>query len=117
MSKFISFAVLLDQVKTMKDKSLKITFVTRELAPEQGSVLLALANQEGYAYFAPMALQESQLVVPDITPEFPKQKSQSEIIYNCLYRLWEKSDKSMDSNAFYKQQTERYIEAIKEKLR
>ena len=117
MSKFISFAVLLDQVKSMKDRSLKITFVTsRELAPEQGSILLALANQEGYAYFSSSALQESQLVVPDVVPEFPTDKSPSVRLRNSLWRLWEQQGKQGEFDSWYKHRMELIIEQIKEKL-
>ena len=115
MSKFVCTPVLLDQVKSCKDKSLKITFVTPELPPDQGSVILSLANQQGFAYFAPSALQNEQLVIPK-DDDFPQTKTVGQRLRASLYVLWEQRGKQGDFKSFYDKTMEQFIDSVKEKL-
>ncbi len=77
MPRFVALPVLLDQIRSTKDKALKITFISPELPPDQASIILALANAQGYAYFAPNALQEADLVLPK-DEDMPQTKTPSQ---------------------------------------
>lgn len=115
MPRFVSLPVLLDQIKSTKDRALKITFVTQEIPPDQAAVILALANQAGYAYFAPNALQEADLIMPE-NEDLPQEKTPSKRLRSVLFVLWKQRGAQGDFRTFYEQQVERFIEAVKEKL-
>lgn len=115
MPRFVALPVLLDQIRSTKDKALKITFISPELPPDQASVILALANAQGYAYFAPNALQEADLVMPE-NDDLPQEKTPSKRLRSVLFVLWKQRGEQGDFRTFYEQQVERFIEAVKEKL-
>jgi hypothetical protein len=70
---------LIDKITSMKDKSLKITLITRELPPiEMANIFLHL-NQEILSVQVPLEESEG--------------KSKSQRLRACLYRLWEQEYK------------------------
>lgn len=113
--KFVSVPVLLNSIKTCKDRSLKIEFVTPELPPDQGSVLLTLANKEGYAFFSPNALQEADMVIPKDT-DAPKGKTHSQRLRAALFVLWTQQGKVGEFTRFYETKMEKILDFIKDKL-
>src|SRR3990167_1310553 len=115
MNKFVCTPVLLDQVKSCKDKSLKITFTTPELPPDQGSIILSLANQQGFAYFSPNGLQESELIIP-LDDDAPKGKTPGQRLRACIYVLWEQEGKLGEFSDYYQKKMERIITFVKDKL-
>ena len=113
--KFVSVPVLLNSVKTCKDRSLKIEFVTPELPPDQGSILLTLANKEGFAFFSPNFLQESDLVIPKDV-DFPSSKTPSQRLRSALFVLWSQQGKQGEFKDFYASRLEKIIDFVKDKL-
>lgn len=95
--------VIVDKVQTMKDKSIKVTLITRELPPEAMAELFSAL------------LTEKELVSFD--PE-KGLKSPATRLRGVLYRLWEKhyQEKYEDYEVFYVSKMERLIESIKEKI-
>ena len=96
---------ILDKVTTMKDWSLKITLVTRELAPKQMEELFYNLNKEILT-----------VDVPTDTTEETKSKAQR--LRAVLYRLWEQEMKSKyDSfELYYNHIMEKLINIYKDKL-
>src|SRR3990167_1812076 len=66
---------IIDKVTTMKDRSLKVTLITRELPPEEMSALFSQLQQEAEIEF-------------DIAPE-DGGKSHASRMRASLFRLWE----------------------------
>ena len=71
---------ILDKITTMKDWSLKIALITRELDPQTMAELFMSLNQEIVS-----------VDIPDTTTEEPKSKSQR--LRAVLYRLREQEKK------------------------
>ena len=106
---------LVDGVTTRKDRTVKITFSTQELPPNEAAVILGLNQKLGVIAFAEKSSQISQDIM-DIPVEFPEEKSPAKRLKNVLYRLWEQEGKQQDFEVYYRQKIERAIESIKEKL-
>ena len=96
---------ILDKITTLKDWSLKITLVTRELAPKQMAELFFHLNKEILT-----------VDVPTDTTEEPKSKGQR--LRAVLYRLWEQEWKQkFDSfELYYNHVMEKLINMYKDKL-
>ena len=117
MNKFISFACLIEGVSSRKDRSLKITLSTQELPPSEGSILLSLANNEGYCYISPQSLTESTLVVPESLPErgdkTPSQRLRARMFVYFTQHLLKPKE---EFNAWYNSQLERIGDTYLEKM-
>lgn len=114
--KFISTPAIIESVGSRKDRSWKVVVGTPEMRPEEGAILMALANQEAYVYFSPKALDEQTLVIPEVAPEFKGEKSPSARLKAALFVLWQQRGKFGDFETFYRTNLDRFIEAVKEKL-
>lgn len=96
---------ILDKMTTMKDGSLKITLVTRELAPDQMAKLFLSLNQEIMSVDIPTDISEE-----------PKSKAQR--LRAVLYKLWEQSwkDRFQTFSLYYDHIMEQLINNYKDKL-
>lgn len=92
----------IDKVTTMKDRSLKITLVTRELPAEEMSKLFDQLQQESELEF-------------DIAPE-EGAKTKSQRMKAALYRLWEAQyqAKYPEFEVFYNAKMDGMIDKIKD---
>ena len=112
---------VVEGVRTLKDRSLKITIVSQELAPENASKLLSLQNS-----LCDVMINDKDLTQAEIEmlsnnkweiEDIPNMKSQSQRLRAVLYRLWEKGDGGYsDFNLFYVNRMEALIEHFKTKL-
>lgn len=95
---------IIDGFKSMKDGSLKITLVTRELAPEQMAELMVNLNKE--------------IVSIDVPDEHGDTKTPSQRFRAVLYRLWEQDhkDKFHTFTLYYNHVMEQLINLYKDKL-
>ena len=97
---------IVDGFKTMKDGSLKITLITRELPPEQLVEIIINLNKE-----------VEQITVPNDTGET---KSKSTRLRNVLYRVYESDLKKQGQfstfEIYYASVFERLIDMYKEKI-
>jgi hypothetical protein len=105
-------------VRTLADKSVRLTIDTQEVSPEQATELFSLYDKFGWLAFKEVPITKAELDLPEPTPEFKGEKSQGQRIRACCYRLWEQKYKSIykEFPDFYKIQTERIIEFLKSKL-
>ena len=96
---------ILDKVTTMKDKSLKITLITRELNPKQMAELFLSLNSEVLSVDIPTDVQEE-----------PKSKAQR--LRAVLYVLYqqENNDKYDSFELYYNHIMEKLINIYKDKL-
>jgi len=95
---------IIDKVSTMKDGSLKITLVTRELHPQEIAELFFNLN--------------SEVVSIDIPEETGDNKTPSQRFRNVLFRLWEQSQKEKFKTftLYYNHIMEQLIGVYKDKL-
>jgi hypothetical protein len=117
MNKFISFPCIIEGVSSRKDRSLKITLSTPELAPSEGSILLSLANQQAFAYISPNAIQEADLSVPGAVQEVgtkspSKRLKDRMFVYFTQHLLKPKEE----FNAWYETALERIGDSYLEKM-
>lgn len=103
------------RVSPTKDWGFSLGFHTNEVTDEtERSNILAMYNKFGWLIFADSAINEIPREVPD---RGAGQKSQSERIRACLYRLWEYKYKDKENREdFYNRMTEAFITKIKEEL-
>lgn len=109
----------LEGYRSLKDRTLKLSFETGELSPEKMADIHYSLNKVGYLAFAPDALSTQELdeidklkVEYDDTGKTPGQRLRA-----VLYRLWEQqSEGYKDFNLFYAYKLEVLIKHFKEKL-
>lgn len=115
----LQISATIEGIASRSDKTWKITIGTQELDENQAKAVIKLAHQQGYFFFKGSPIKPEDLLnVPEVTPEFVKEKSPSQRLKNVLYRWWEQNYKKKYPNFedFYKRQMERLIEQVKEKL-
>ncbi len=112
----IILPVQLNPISRRRDKSVKLSFETRELSPEETMSLMSL---EGAEMWLCLANEEREIEIPEEKPEI-EEKSQSERLRNVLYVLYkqqvEKGKYVGIFDAFKKERMEQLIEVIKSKL-
>lgn len=105
---------ILDGISTRKDGTLKVTLETNELHTEDSVYLMQNVNKQGYFYFAEAPF--SRVEIPAVQLGEFETKTPSKRMHAVIYKIWEKSDKSKDSEAYYKYTMEKIIDQLKEKL-
>ena len=98
------------------DKGLRLTFETNELDPEVVAQVVSQRNRYGYLVFVPGDVKPEDVDVPEYVPEFKNDKTPSQRLRGVLYRLWEQSDKTNSSDAFYAEKMNEIINHFKNKL-
>lgn len=119
MDTLLTIPSTVSKVTTMANRSLRITFDTREsLSDAEMGRITALHEKYGWLAFLP-----GQEVAPEDLaglPALPKReeddKSPAQRLRACLYVLWEQKGKDGDYEDFYQKQMARFIDAVKEKL-
>jgi hypothetical protein len=109
----------LEGYRSLKDRTLKLSFETQELTPEKMSDIHYSLNKIGYLAFAPdpfttkeMSDLDALKVEYDDTGKTPGQRLRA-----VLYRLWEQSNEGYkDFNMFYNFKMEGFITHLKSKL-
>lgn len=96
--------VIVDKIQTLKDRSLKVTLITRELSSSQKVDLFDALLQESNLEIA---------VIPEEGGKSPASRMRS-----VLHVLWEQEYKPSyeDFELFYRVQMEKIIQMIKDKL-
>lgn len=115
----IILPAVLNPISRRKDKSVKLSFETRELRPDELLSLLALEGSEGYLMYAP---NEAEID----NSELPKEKasigikSPSELLSRALYAFYKQEEKEAKFvgtfKMFHDMYTEKYRQHIISKL-
>ena len=111
----------MSKVETLADQCLKFTFRTNEVSPESLAEGLQLHGKQGWLVFKAEEIQAEDIAdLPEPEP-MPGEKHPSQRLRATLYVLWEqaggnnrKDKKTFEQ--FYREQMERFIEAVKDKL-
>jgi hypothetical protein len=109
----------LDGLRTLADKTLKITFETQELNPQDLLGLMENMHQFGYLAFKkePFGEKEKEML-EEIKSDFEfKGKSSSQRLRSVLYLMYQNNNEGFDSSVkHYEHWMERIITQMKTKL-
>jgi len=110
---------ILEGYRTLKDKSLKVTFETGELTPEQAAGLNTALGSWGYLAFKTEEFKTKEKeIIENLESDFDDgKKSDSQRLRAVLYRLWEKNSEGYeDFNLYKKFKMEKIINHYKKLL-
>lgn len=121
MKQALQLKATIDGMRTLKDRSLKITIVTQELNPESSSKLLSLQNSLCDVLINDKDLTEGEIEMLQNSKwqleDVPNFKSPSQRLRAVLFRMWEQDKNGYDDfNLFYINRMEQLIEHFKTKL-
>lgn len=112
------------KIQTMEPDGLKWSIYTNEVAPDEMAMMMQLRGKQGNMLFAPADYDFSEKDIEDL-PEVrveAGEKTPSQRLRATLYVRWEqtggkarKDKKTFEQ--FYREQMERFINAVKEKLK
>lgn len=118
MNNGVLIAAQIENVTTRKDRTIKITIGTNELAPDKTAVIMSMVHNICALYISPKETISQKEVdqVDKLDPEFGG-KTQSQRIRNVLYKLFEQNREGFkDFDTYYHSKTEMYIEHLKTKI-
>ncbi len=110
--------VIVEGIRTRKDKTLAVTIGTQEMGPGQAGELIGLSGMLCAVYISPKESIDQKEIdqVDKLDPELGG-KTQSQRIRNVLFKLFEQSPEGFnDFETFYKSKTESMIDHFKKKL-
>jgi len=109
----------LDGYRSLKDRTLKLTFETGEMSPEQMANIHYSLNKVGYLAFSPDPFATHELEeIEKLKVEFDDTgKPPSQRLRGVLYKLWEQIPEGYSTFAdFYNARMEKMINHFKDKL-
>ena len=115
----ITLPVILESIRSLKDKSYKLTFETSELTPEQFTGIGQNLQNFGWLAFKKAAFGEKdKAMIDSLKVDYEDgRKSQSQRLRNVLYRVWENNPEGYkDHNLHYKYYMDQLINHFKAKL-
>jgi hypothetical protein len=115
----IKLPAQLNPISRRKDRSVKLSFETRELTPSETMTLMSLEGVEGWLVYAPNDSDIDDSDVPNAKAEVGI-KSASERLRAVIF-IWFKQETEKGSyvglfDTFLKEKMEKIIEGVKSKL-
>ena len=114
----IKLPAQLNPISRRKDKSVKLSYETRELTPSETMTLMSMEGEEGHLLFSTNDIKEEE--IPKGNAELGS-KTQSERMKAVLYKLYLQDTTDLkfigDFPAYYKNKTEMVIEKYKSLLK
>ena len=110
---------ILESYRSLKDKTLKLTFETNELTPQQLIEIVKNSQKFGYLAFKDNPLKDDEIqMLKDLKTDFEENgKTRSQRLRGVLYRNWEQNDLDYEVfNDYYNHQLEKLITHFKDKL-
>ena len=116
--KSVQIPVILDGLNTLKDKSIKLVFQTREFSGAEVAELLKYRDAEGWLLFAPNPFDEKTNIPKESADSGKGEgKSPSQRLRAVLYVMWEQKGKPTDTfEEYYRIQMEKVLEQLKSRL-
>lgn len=115
----LKVSAILDSFRSLKDKTVKITFETNELTPYDLTQLALHAQKFGFLLFKQNEFKNAEIdVLENLNTEFDEAgKTPSQRLRSVLYVWWKQDNKGYkDFRDFYTHYMEAYIDNIKNKL-
>lgn len=111
-----SLPATITKVTTMRDLTVRIQLDCQEMLPEYMAEIFSLNNKLGWFFFHEAPIKEIDTSkLPEIHFE-EWEKTPGQRMRAVLYRLYERTDKKITFEQFYKEKMEQLIEMLKEKL-
>ncbi len=114
----IQLPAIINAPRFRKDKSISISFDSRELTPAEQVAILSLQGTEGYLLFKENAIQEDEIPQGDAELET---KTQSQRMKAVLYKLYLQDTESKifvgSFESYYKDRMEKLLEMLKAKIK
>lgn len=95
------------------DGSASLGFNTQELSASDFAILKENLNNFGFLLFKENQIQDEDIPTEDMED---KEKTPSKRLRACLYVLWEQTGKKSPFELYYREQVEKVIDHIKNKL-
>lgn len=112
-------ASTIENITTRKDGTMKVTIGTQELEPPEMAQLMSVYNKFGWFLFKENPFKDEDIPEED-APEFEGELSPSKRLYNTLFVYWKQQQSkgvmTKTFNEFRKEQMEKFINAVKDKL-
>lgn len=106
----------LNPISRRKDRSVKLSYETRELTPSETMSLMALEGAEGWLIFAPTEQEANSVQIPTVAPELG-QKSASDRLRSVIYVHYKQAVEDGKyvglPETFYQEQMNKVIEGYK----
>lgn len=103
--------------RTLVDGGIKLDVITSELKPAIAAKLMEFKGKTGVFVFSPVEINAQDIPDIDLDEEIGETKSPSQRLRNTLHVYWEKNtSQSTDFDIYYKQQMEKFINIIKDKI-
>lgn len=109
----VQVPAILTSVSYSKDGGVRLGFSTQELSDEEKLTISKYHQQFGYLLFKPNPFNTED--IPAESAE-DRTKTPSKRLRAVLFLLWKQSKSTTDFDTYYKNQIEKMIEVIKEKL-
>lgn len=115
----IIIPAILQNLRTLSDKTFKLTFDTNEPTPEQIVAISTSIQTFGYLAFKTETFKEreKEAIAALETSYEDNAKTHSKRLRNTLYRLWEHENNGFkDFDSFYKYKMDEIIKHLQSKL-
>jgi len=109
-------SALIDGIKTLKNKTLKISLETQDISmfsPEELGELFKLNDKQIWVAFKEEEVDPEDLDVKMVKME---EKSPSSRLRSCLWVYWDKNKPTTTFDEFYNRKIEEFIKLVKEKI-
>lgn len=119
MSKMIILPALLESYRSLKDKTLKVTFETNEPTPEQLTGIALNIQKFGYLAFKEEPFKQNEKeVLESLKAEYEDTgKTPSQRLRAVLYLMWQQNNEGFKNSVdHYNSKMETLIEHFKQKL-
>jgi hypothetical protein len=108
-----------DSIKTLKNGGLKITLETQDIttfSAEELAEIFKLNDKYVWTAIKEAPIKPDELDIKEPPLEFKNDKSPSQRLRNALWVYWNESKPTNDFDSYYKQQMEKIINLVKDKL-
>lgn len=116
----ITLAGILEGVQTRKDKTLKLTFGSQELPPNEAGKIMAMANSFCFVSFKPESFTETEKeMMAQIKADMltNNAKTPSQRLRSVIYILFTHNNEGFNNfDSFYTHKMEQIISHLKTKL-
>lgn len=117
MAQKLLLQVLVGNISTKVDGSIKLTLETREMGNDDAAMLFSLRGAEAWALLAANEISEDDVKLPtEKADPSVGVKTPSQRLRGVLFRLWQQQSGGTDFESFYRIKMETVIDAYKSKL-
>ena len=112
----IIIPAILESLRSLQDRTIKVTFTCNELTPEQTTGIVQALQQFVYLSFKvePFIEREKEAIEALESSYEDKGKTHSQRLRNVLYRTWEQNNEGFkDYDSYYKYRMEELINHFK----